>query len=93
MKNHLLVVAAALLVSNAAHAAIVGTVESPDGRIDLFEEHGPCVGKALKAEFVPQKGEPVVGCWVAGGPFVMVVFLDADIAQIPTSAVVPPKST
>jgi hypothetical protein len=90
-----LFVVAAVAFGGAAHAGLVGSVDSPEGRIDLFEENGPCVGKALKAEFVPPKGrgDPVVGCWVAGGAFVLVVFMDADIAQIPAAAVVPPKST
>jgi hypothetical protein len=82
-----------LAATGACQAAVVGVVESPQGRIDLFDDHGQCVGKALKAEFIPEQGETVQGCWVVGGQVILVVFLDADIATIPVAMIAPPKAT
>ena len=84
---------AACLLAGAAHAEIIGTVDSDKGRIDLHDDKGSCVAEARRAEFTPpEKGEHVAGCWVAGGPFILVVFFDADIARIPVAAIQPPKS-
>jgi hypothetical protein len=84
---------AALLWSAAASAGVIGTVDMPTGRIDLLDDEGPCVGQALRAEYVPSEGATVGGCWVGGGPYVVVVFFDADIAQIPAVAIRAPKET
>jgi hypothetical protein len=92
MMKHLLAVAATLMACGFAHAEIVGVVQSPQGRIDLHDDKGPCAGQARQARFVPTAGEEVAGCWVTGGPVVMIVFFDADIARIPVAAITPPKA-
>ncbi len=56
----------ALILSLAclpAHATMVGLFEFDNGRVDLFDDPGVCVGKALRAEFVPSEGPAVAGCW------------------------------
>lgn len=85
--------AAALLAAcGAASAGVIGTVDGPTGRIDLMDDVGPCVDGARQAMYVPTKGKSIGGCWVSGGPMVMIVFFDADIARIPVAAITPPKA-
>lgn len=84
--------ASLLLASAACQATVIGSVESPRGRIDLHDDEGACVGQALRAVYTPVQGKPVDGCWVTGGPVVMVVFFDADIARIPAAMIGAPKA-
>ena len=88
----IVIAACCLLAAGAVSAKIMGTVDSETGRIDLHDEQGQCAGKALRAEYVPVEGEKIQGCWVTGGPFVLVVFLDADIARIPVAMIRPPTA-
>ena len=79
------------LATTAAQAEVVGYVQSPEGRIDLHEDRGPCKAEAKRAEYVPiQGGEAVTGCWISKGKVVGVVFLDGDVAQIPVAALMKP---
>lgn len=67
-----------------AHADVVGYVQTPQGRIEVHDDRGPCAGDAKKAVYVPMQGEDrITGCWVVRGTVVAVVFLDGDIAQVP----------
>lgn len=77
-----------LVVSaGASHAeVIVRFVQTPEGRIDLYADQGPCRAEVKRAEYVPAKGDPVPGCWVVRRTMVSIVFLDGDIAQVPILA-------
>lgn len=66
-----------------AQAAVVGYVQSPQGRIEVHDERGPCAGDAKRADFVAANGDRISGCWVIRGGVVAVVFLDGDVAQVP----------
>ena len=79
---------AALILSTVAaaagaQAAVVGYVETPQGRIEVHDELGPCAGDAKRADFVSVSGDRISGCWVIRGGVVAVVFLDGDVAQVP----------
>ena len=79
---------AALLLSTVAaatgaQAAVVGYVQTPQGRIEVHDERGPCAGDAKRADFVSAGGDRISGCWVIRGGVVAVVFLDGDVAQVP----------
>lgn len=93
MFKHTLALAACLLAAGTAPAAVVGFVESDNGRIDILDDRGPCAGAARHAVYVPRDGSPVGGCWVAGGAMLMIVFFDADIARIPVAAIAPARAT
>ena len=84
--------ALACLLTTGAHAALLGSVELPNGSIDVYDDAGPCKAQAKRAVYVPAVGDQVPGCWVRGGGIYFVVFMDADIARIPVSDVKPPKS-
>lgn len=93
-----LVVASLLLgvviAAPADGGRLLGYSESPQGRIDLFAEPGPCVGKARRASFAPAEGgAEVPGCWVPGAGVVLVVFFDGDIATLPAAAIAPAKES
>jgi hypothetical protein len=75
--------ALATLLATGAQAAVLGYVQTPEGRIEVHDERGPCAGDAKKAVYVPVEGERITGCWVVRGTVVAVVFLDGDIAQVP----------
>lgn len=79
---------AALILSTVAaatgaQAAVVGYVQTPQGRIEVHDERGPCAGDAKRADFVAANGDRISGCWVIRGGVVAVVFLDGDVAQVP----------
>ena len=75
-----------VLACAAAHAAVPGlTVATDSGRIDLYEEAGPCVGQARRAEYVPKKGDPIAGCGVFTGQGVRIVLLDGDSSTLPAA--------
>ena len=77
--------------SGSAHADVVGFVQSPEGRIDFYEDRGVCKAEAKRAEYVPLRGgEAVPGCWISKGSYVGIVFLDGDIAQVPVAALQKP---
>jgi hypothetical protein len=76
-----------------ASAAVVGVVEGQGSHIDFHDEPGICVGNALKAEHVPDKGARVQGCYTVGNGLVFVVFLDGEIAKVPAQAIKPPTKT
>ena len=91
MKRFVSMTAVLLAFCGAAQADVVGYVQSPEGRIDLHEDSGPCKAQAKRAEYVPvHGGEAVPGCWIAKGSFVGIVFMDGDIAQIPVAALQKP---
>jgi hypothetical protein len=92
--NHRLAAFACLaILTVTAQADVVGTVKAEGGRIDLHNEPGICVADALRASYVPSRGEPVGGCWVTSNGVVLVVFLDGDIARIPVLAIKAPDKT
>ncbi len=72
-----------LLACAGSHAAVLAYVETPQGRIEVHDERGPCAGNAKRADFVAANGERTSGCWVVRGTVLAVVFLDGDIAQVP----------
>lgn len=73
----------ALLATASSHATVLGYVQTPQGRIEVHDERGPCAGDAKRADFVPVNGDRISGCWVVRGTVVAVVFLDGDVAQVP----------
>ena len=77
----------------AASGAVFGVVNSTDGTIELHNTKGICAGDALSATYRPEKhgGENVAGCWIAKSGFVLVVFMDADVATVPIGAVRKPE--
>jgi hypothetical protein len=80
------------LVPSPAHAAVLGVVDTPAGRIELHDEAGPCKGEARRVEFLPPKGDAIPGCWKPVGAMLAVVFFDTDIASIPLAAVRKPET-
>lgn len=83
MKIAVFVLSTMALLAASAHAGVLGFVQTPQGRIEMHDERGPCTGNAMRADFVPYDGDRVSGCWVVRGTVVAVVFLDGDIAQVP----------
>lgn len=75
----------------AAFAKPVGVAKGPTGNVVFYDERGMCVGEALRAEYVEQGKPTIPGCYTAQGPYLLVVFLDGDIARVPMQAVEPPK--
>ena len=73
----------ALIAATGAHAEVMGYVQTPQGRIEVHDERGPCAGDAKRADFVSASGDRISGCWVVRGSVVAVVFLDGDVAQVP----------
>ncbi|HLL09860.1 MAG TPA: hypothetical protein VK570_02300 [Rubrivivax sp.] len=69
--------------TSGARADVVGYVQTPQGRIEVHDDRGPCAGDAKRADFVAANGDRVSGCWVIRGAVVAVVFLDGDVAQVP----------
>lgn len=61
-------------------------VQTPQGRIELHQDRGPCQGHAKRAAYVAPNGESVGGCWITQGQVVGLVFLDGDVARIPIAA-------
>lgn len=83
-----------LALALPAHAAVVGVAEGEGAHIALHNEPGSvCVGRAMMAEHVPDKGERVGGCWTTDGNIVYVVFFDGDVARFLRQAITPPKKT
>jgi hypothetical protein len=83
-----------LALTLPAQAAVVGVAEGQGAHIALHDDSGGlCVGSALMAEHVPDKGDRIMGCWTVGNGIVFVVFLDGEIAKFPIQAVKPPKTT
>lgn len=80
------------LAPQPARGAVIGFVQTPEGRIDLHDEQGSvCAGRALRAEFVAHDGTRIGGCWTASGVVAHVVFFDGDIAQVPLQALSKPQ--
>ena len=79
----LILATAALTAAAASHAEVVAYVQTPQGRIEVHDDRGPCAGDAKRADFVAVNGDRISGCWVVRGAMVAVVFLDGDIAQVP----------
>lgn len=88
--KHLFALFLAAALAQPAAAAVIGVAEGEGAHIDFHDDAGPCVGKALRAEHVPDKGTRVAGCWTTDGRLVFVVFLDGEIARVPAQAVRPP---
>lgn len=78
------------LFVGVANSRILGTVDSPPGRIELNSEAGPCLGNARSAAYVAADGSRIPGCWIHGQGGLFVVFMDGEIARIPIGAVKPP---
>ena len=76
----------ALLIALPAHAGVILTVEAPQGRIDLYQEQGQCLGDAHQALFTDRStGAKIPGCWAPlNADVVQIAFMDADIAHVPT---------
>ena len=72
-----------MAAATGAQAAVVGYVQTAQGRIEVHDDRGPCAGDAKRADFVAANGDRVSGCWVIRGVVVAVVFLDGDVAQVP----------
>lgn len=85
---------ATLFLVGACAAAIakpVGVAKGPTGTVVFYDERGMCVGDARRAEYVERDKPAIPGCYTAQGPFLLVVFMDGDIARVPMQAVEPPK--
>jgi hypothetical protein len=91
-----LILAAACAIAAAEEPApspsVVGVVEAPHGRLSLYAEATPCVGDAKRAQWVPNKGASVTGCWTVHAGALIVVFLDGDVARMPVGMVRRPGS-
>jgi hypothetical protein len=89
-----LIGAALAALSVSAAAELIAEAELPGGAVVLlFDEAGPCVGDAKRAEYRSAAGEATPGCWVMRQDRVAIVFLDGDIGAVPISALKPPKKT
>lgn len=91
MKDLLLILS---LLALPAHATLIGVLNHDNGRTDLFDDAGPCAGKALRAEFVPVEGKVITGCWVleGSGESIRVILLDARMSQFLLSDIKPAKA-
>ena len=90
----LLILAFGLFAACASFANLLGVVKAGRGaHIDLFSEAGICLKGALRAEYVPDIGKPIIGCWILSNnaDLVFVVFLDGETATIQVSNIRPPK--
>src|SRR6185369_14176440 len=85
---------ATLLTPASAATGITAEADGPDGSvIVLYEDAGPCVGGARRAEYVAPDGKTKTpGCWVATPRGVSVAFFDGEGGAIPATALRPPKS-
>lgn len=84
------------LLAGPVRAAIVAQAEGEGGAVVLLhDDAGPCVGAALRAEFLKPGDPPIPGCWrsTAGGAGVLVVFFDGDVVPIHASLLRPPKKS
>lgn len=88
-------IAVAALLALPAHAATIGAIDHQGGRTVLYDDTGKCVGEARRAEFQPEDGKPVEGCWTlaANGSGVAVVLFDARSTVFPVAAVQAVKAT
>jgi hypothetical protein len=86
-------IAAALAVASIPAAADVALVaDLPGGAsIELHDVAGPCVGGALRAEYVAADGTKVPGCWVKRPGHIALIFFDGDVGAIPDMQLKPPK--
>jgi len=87
-----LLIPALLLAALPAQAKIVAFLQTTQGRVELHDEAGQCVGVAKRADFVYSDGTRVGGCWLMGSGVVQVVFLDGDTGQIPAGEFQTPKA-
>ena len=82
---------ALVLAATSTQAATFAVAAAEDGsRIELHDEPGPCMGEARMAEWITKAGNVTPGCWLLGMGLVFVVFMDAEIARIPTGALKQP---
>lgn len=79
-----------LFFAATAQAAVVGFVQSPEGRVDLHDDIGVCVAGAKRAVYTPTTGDPIPGCWVFVRGVIHVAFFDGDTGQIPVQALKKP---
>jgi hypothetical protein len=71
--------------------AVVAEVVEGDARVELHDVAGPCQARALWAVFF--KGQTrVSGCWILGGDFVQIAWMDGDVSQIAVRAFREPRS-
>jgi hypothetical protein len=73
-----------------ARADVIGVVEGPPGRLNLFDEVGPCVAGARRAELTAPDGSTVAGCWVFREGVLQVALLDGQFGVINPAAVMKP---
>ena len=79
------ILAASLALAAASpQAREIAFAQSADGaRIVLHDQAGPCAGSAKLAEYIPLKGNVVIGCWLALPSNVTVSFLDGERGTVP----------
>lgn len=83
--------AACLLFSGAAQAAVFGEVPTDGGRIDLHDDAGNvCVGISKAATYTPKSGKPIGGCWIIHQGNIQAIFFDGDAVLIPVGLVKQP---
>jgi hypothetical protein len=86
-------IAAVLAIASMPAAADIALVaDLPGGAtVQLHDVAGPCVGGALRAEYVAADGAKVPGCWVKRIGHVALIFFDGDVGAIPEAQLKPPK--
>ncbi len=78
-------VAAALLLASAAHAAVVAVAQQGQHRLELHDQAGHCLGEARLAVYADDK-QRIPGCWLVRAEGVSIAFLDGDHIVVPAAA-------
>ena len=85
--------AACLLFSGAAQAAVIGIVPTESGRMEMHDSAGKlCVGPARSVQYIPRTGKAIEGCWRVHEGKILAVFLDGDAVVFPVEIIKYPTS-
>jgi hypothetical protein len=88
--KHFAILGAALFPFISA-AAVVGVVPGGAGaRLELMDEPGLCVGRALSSAWISADGTRIPGCWIKNASDnVQSIFFDGGIVQFPAQLIQP----
>ena len=80
-------------VAFSASAEVIAFAGDPKGvRLLLHDTRGICTEKALRAQFVDEKGFYIEGCWkVVDKGNIQVAFVDGDYTLVPMTSFKKPK--
>lgn len=74
------------LTASAMAADVKFSYEGPDGFTNFYDDAGPCVDGAKRAEFISRNGTKVPGCYRIQGKHFHVAYFDGDSFSAPISA-------